>query len=186
MNSTDFDKMNSDINNDVKMNNVFRYKFTDDFTNDLYQFSKIHQYDERKVFKESWTNWVEDNRNIVDTEIRRLTNMNYEGDILEKMFKSARYYFRKKSTEKKEPQQRRVYIGAQKEFLDAMDDHIIKNMADSEYKPSNGFENFCKENIVVLEDEVNNLVKSGIMDAKKIHDKFKKTYKNRYFMLITK
>ena len=174
------------MNSDVKMNNVFRYKFTDDFTNDLYQFSKIHQYDERKVFKESWTNWVEDNRNIVDTEIRRLTNMNYEGDILEKMFKSARYYFRKKSTEKKEPQQRRVYIGAQKEFLDAMDDHIIENMADSEYKQSNGFENFCKENIVVLEDEVNNLVKSGIMDAKKIHDKFKKTYKNRYFMLITK
>ena len=40
---------------------------------------------------------------------------------LDKMFKSARYYFRKKGTEKKEPKRRCSYIGTAKELLDAMD-----------------------------------------------------------------
>jgi hypothetical protein len=117
------DLINSnDIDN--KINNIYRYKFTDDITNELYQFSKIHQYDDRKVFKEAWNIWVEDNRDIVDTEIRRLTIMNYEGDIIDKMFKSARYYFRKKSTVKKAPTERREYIGTHRDMLDAMDYHI--------------------------------------------------------------
>ena len=177
---------NIDNNIDNKINNIYRYKFTDDVTNELYQFSKIHQYDDRKVFKEAWNIWVEDNRDIVDTEIRRLTTMNYEGDILDKMFKSARYYFRNKTTEKKEPQKRRVYKGVQKELLDAMDVHISKSIKDTEYKPSNGFLDFCKKNMSVLQEEVNILVKSGFTDKTDIHDKIKKTYKNRYFMLITK
>ena len=43
---------------------------------------------------------------------------------MDKMFKSARYYFRKKSTEKKAPLERRDYGGTQKDMLDAMDYHI--------------------------------------------------------------
>ena len=165
------------------MTNIYRYKFTDDFTNNLHNFAKIHQYDERKVFKEAWNTWVEENTELVDTEVRRLSNMNYDGDVLEKMFKSARYYFRKKTTEKKEPQKRRAYIGVQKELLDAMDDYISQNMVE---KPSNGFEDFCNSNKMVIQVEVDNLVKSGVTDVEEIHDKIKKTFKNRYFMLISK
>ena len=165
------------------MTNIYRYKFTDDFTNELSNFSKVHQYDERKVFKEAWNTWVEENTELVDIEVRRLTNLNYDGDVLEKMFKSARYYFRKKSVEKKEPQQRRVYIGVQKELLDAMDDYISKNIVD---KPSDGFEDFCKSNQTVIHDEINNLIQNDVTDVDEIHDKIKKTFKNRYFMLISK
>ena len=165
------------------MTNIYRYKFTDDFTNELSNFSKIHQYDERKVFKEAWNTWVEENTELVDTEVRRLTNLNYDGDVLEKMFKSARYYFRKKSAEKKEPQQRRAYIGVQKELLDAMDDYISNNIVD---KPSDGFEDFCKSNQTVIHDEINNLIQNDVTDVDEIHDKIKKTFKNRYFMLISK
>ena len=165
------------------MTNIYRYKFTDVFTNELSKFSKIHQYDDRKVFKDAWNNWVDENTELVDTEVRRLSNMNYDGDVLEKMFKSARYYFRKKTTEKKEPQKRRAYIGVKKELLDAMDDYISQNMVE---KPSNGFEDFCNSNKMVIQYEVNNLVKSGVTDVEEIHDKIKKTFKNRYFMLISK
>ena len=165
------------------MTNIYRYKFTDDFTNELSNFSKVHQYDERKVFKEAWNTWVEENTELVDIEVRRLTNLNYDGDVLEKMFKSARYYFRKKSVEKKEPQQRRVYIGVQKELLDAMDDYISKNIVD---KPSDGFEDFCKSNQTVIHDEINNLIQNDVTDVDEIHDKIKKTFKNRYFILISK
>jgi hypothetical protein len=135
------------------------------------------------VFKDAWNNWVDENTELVDTEVRRLSNMNYDGDVLEKMFKSARYYFRKKTTEKKEPQKRRAYIGVQKELLDAMDDYISQNMVE---KPSNGFEDFCNSNKTVIQYEVDNLVKSGVTDVEEIHDKIKKTFKNRYFMLISK
>ena len=34
---------------------IFRYKFNDMFAEQLYEFSKIHQYDDRATFKEAWT-----------------------------------------------------------------------------------------------------------------------------------
>ena len=178
-------------NNDNKNNNennvsIYRYKFTDDFTKELYTFSKIHQYDHRKDFKEAWDIWIEDNDNLVDDEVRRLTNLGYDGDIIDKMFKSARYYFRKKNNENNEPQKRRVYIGVQKDLLDSMDEHIISNINNKDYKPSEGFSLFCKEKIELLKEEVNNLCKAGFTDHIEIKDKIKKTYKNRYFMLVTK
>ena len=166
--------------------NIYRYKFTNDFTNELYKFSKIHQYDHRKDFKEAWEIWIDDNSNLVDDEVRRLTNLGYNGDILDKMFKSARYYFRKKSTEKKEPVKRRIYVGSQKDLLEAMDDHIKCNISSGEFKPADGFDEFCKKNVDILKDQVNQLIRSGITDSNEIKAKIKKTYKNRYFLIISK
>ena len=188
-NDNEINKNNND--NDNKNNNennvsIYRYKFTDDFTKELYTFSKVHQYDHRKDFKEAWDIWIEDNDNLVDDEVRRLTNLGYDGDIIDKMFKSARYYFRKKNNEKNEPQKRRVYIGVQKDLLDSMDEHIISNINNKDYKPSEGFSLFCKEKIELLKEEVNNLCKAGFTDHIEIKDKIKKTYKNRYFMLVKK
>ena len=87
-------------------NLIYRFKFTEEFMEVLYEFSKIHQYDERKDFKEAWKIWVEENETIINQETTRLNDLGYKGDILDKMFKSARYYFRKKSSEKKQPTQR--------------------------------------------------------------------------------
>lgn len=176
---------NKNVSFDNKINvNIYRYKFSDDFVEELYKFSKIHQYEERKTFKESWNIWVEDNKELIDCETNRLKKMGYDGDILEKMYKSARYYFRKKSTEKKAPIERREYIPTSKELRDAMDYHIIKNIKNENYKPSDGFDDFCKNNIKLLTDEIKQICKSGIDDSLEIKNKFKKTYKNRYFMII--
>jgi hypothetical protein len=165
---------------------IYRYKFTNEFTNELFKFSKVHQYDHRKDFKEAWKLWMEDNENIVDEEVRRLTNLGYEGDIIDKMFKSARYYFRKKSTEKKAPAKRRTYVGSQKDLLEAMDQHIKSNILSQEFKPSDGFDEFCKKNIDILKEQVNMLCQTGFMDLNEIKAKIKKTYKNRYFLIISK
>ena len=43
--------------------NIFRYKFTDEFMEDLFKFSKIHQYDHRSVFKEAWIIWTQEKKN---------------------------------------------------------------------------------------------------------------------------
>jgi len=167
-------------------NTIYRYKFTEDFMVDLYKFAKIHQYDDRKDFKEAWLTWVEDNKNIVDEEMHRLLYLGYEGDILDKMFKSARYYFRKKSTEKKQPKQRRQYISVDRELLNAMDNHIEDNMYDDNYQPKTGFITFCKDNEILLKDVISKLYEQGEKNSRLIEDKIKKTYKNRYFMLVSK
>lgn len=167
--------------------NIYRYKFTQEFMNEIYQFAKIHQYDERKEFKEAWEVWTDINTELVNSEITRLTTLNYQGDIVDKMFKSARYYFRKKGTVKKEPVQRSSYVAINKDLLDAMDEHITKNITKKDYKPSNGFVDFCNANVSILKEEVSRLFEEeGIQkDAKVVEKKIKKTYKNRYFIIIT-
>jgi hypothetical protein len=107
---------------------IFRYKFSEPFVADLYNFAKIHQYDDRVGYKEAWGVWVEDNKELVSRECERLMSLEYDGDILDKMFKSARYYFRKKSTEKKAPATRREYVSLQKSVLEKMDRHIEQEL----------------------------------------------------------
>ena len=165
---------------------IFRFKFTENFMEELSDFSKIHQYDHRKDFKEAWVKWTQENADLVSKEVERLLALGYpnEEDIVDdKMFKSARYYFRKKSTVKAEPKQRRQYIGIDHEILERMDRHITNNIHNDDYKPKTAFVMFCKENEEVLKHSI---IKMSISDAKLIQDKIKKTYKNRYFMLTNK
>jgi hypothetical protein len=162
---------------------IYRFKFTEDFMGELYQFSKIHQYDERKDFKEAWKLWTEENQDIIDDETSRLNNLGYDGDVMDKMFKSARYYFRKKSIEKKQPRQRRQYISVNRELLYAMDNHIEENIFNTDYQPKTGFISFCKANEKILKETIAKIFEQGIKESEVIEDKIKKTYKNRYFML---
>lgn len=164
-------------------NVIYRFKFTEDFMEELYNFSKIHQYDERKDFKEAWKVWAEENEYIIEEETTRLTTLGYDGDVMDKMFKSARYYFRKKSTEKKEPKQRRQYISVTRELLDAMDRHIEENIFNQDYQPKTGFVSFCKANETILKESISKIFEQGVKESEIIEDKIKKTYKNRYFML---
>lgn len=174
-----------DENEENIIASIYRYKFTQDFMDELYKFSKVHQYDDRVAFKEAWKEWTEKEDELVESETTRLQELDYDGDILDKMFKSARYYFRKKSNVKPEPKARRKYIGVHKELLEKMDLHILRGLASEEYKPSDGFNNFCVNNVDSLKTEVGRLLENNI-DSDEIMKKIKKTYKNRYFMLINK
>ena len=156
---------------------IFRHKFSDEFAASLYQFAKIHQYDHRADFKEAWTIWTDDNEDLVATETRRLTNNGYDGDIPDKMFKSARYYYRKKSTEKKAPQDRRDYTSVSKDLKEAIDAHVRHFVG----KPSDGFADFCKTHQELLKTEIRSM---DTTNPTQIREKIKKTYKNRYFISI--
>jgi hypothetical protein len=168
---------------DNKTINIYRYKFSDSIIQLLYAFSKIHQYDDRSTFKEAWNSWLDENQEIVEYEIRRLNNLEYEGDVKDKMFKIARYYFRKKNAEKKEPKKRGSYISLNKALLEAIDHHIEVNVKLSNFKPSNGFDNFCNNHADPLKEEILRL-QEKMIDNETIKNKIKKTYKNRYFMLL--
>lgn len=172
----------------VDVISIYRFTFTENFMSELYQFSKIHQYDDRVAFQEAWKLWVDDNNELVNDETRRLTQLGYDGETLEKMYKSARYYFRKKSTEKKQPTERRKYVGLSKDFLESIDNHIRENMKSADYQPKTGFVQFCNENIPGLKAAIHQLLEHNrtTMNAKMIEAKIKKTYKNRYFVMVNK
>jgi hypothetical protein len=166
---------------EIEIPNIFRYKFSDSFIQILHEFSKIHQYDDRAAFKEAWTQWIADNDAEIKTETKRLIDLGYGGNVEGKMFKSSRYYFRNKSTEKREPAKRRQYIGMSPFLLAIMDEHISKTL---NTKPADSFVEFCRLQASVLDEEVQYLLKKGIQDKDEINSKIKKTYKNRYFIAI--
>ena len=81
---------------------TYRYKFSKDFLVNLKEFSRIHKFDESQVFKDSWEEWCKTNKTIIEQESNKLKADGYQGDVLVKMYKSARYYFKNKSNEKKQ------------------------------------------------------------------------------------
>ena len=163
---------------------IFRFKFSQPFIDEMYVFSKVHQYDSRHDFKDAWNTWTENNTELISNEKKRLENMNYQGDIMDKMFKSARYYFRKKSTIKKDPSERGLYVNLDKDLLYAMDEHINRNIsANIKMKPSDSVKEFQQINSEYIKEKTQYLCQEEGFDESMIENKIKKTYKNRYFMI---
>jgi hypothetical protein len=165
---------------------IYRFKLSEETIKEIYSFAKIHQYDDRLDFKEAWVDWIKENEELIEDEKNRLLSLGYEGNVIDKMFKSARYYFRNKSNIKTIPKKRRNYISVPRELLDAMDNHIQENIYNEDYQPKTGFCEFCETNDNLLKEVVSKIIESGINDKKIIEDKLKKTYKNRYFTLTNK
>ena len=167
-------------------NNVFRFKFSDIIIEHMKEFARIHKFDERNDFKEAWDLWTQTNADIITDESKRLTNIGFTGDINDKMYKSVRYYYRKKSNIKHEPKQRRKYTSIGKDVLVIIDRHITNNIEQNEdFKPSEGFSDFIKNNTEVIEPTFGKLEGEGL-GKEEIDNKFKKTYKNRYFIIKNK
>ena len=209
----------------TKTKKTFRFEFESDIMELIERFAIVHQYDERKMYKEQWNSWYNENKEQMEREIERMNDIGYVGDVKDKMFKAGRYYFRKKNIKNKEEQaetqaethaetqvetqaqvketinndikphvvnpavvvtekKRRNYITMLEATLVAMDEHIKLSLAtDADFKPSDGYSEFCEKNVLVLRTEIQRMVADNIMDKKDIADKIKKTYKNRYYML---
>ena len=186
---------------------TYRYKFENDFTDELSYFAKLHQYDDRHSFKEAWEKWImePDIKSKIDAEIQRLSENGAEGDIMDKIFKSARYYYRKKLTTQTEAKDRKVYIRLSENILKAMDTHILeqckKNVVSSTSKnesvkmidisPAEAYQYFCENKREEISKEVQLLIgqtktKPETNSWMEISNKFKKTYKNRYFIIRSK
>jgi len=175
--------INANIDEKINVNiNVFRYNFDETVMDHLTVFAKLHQYDDRKTYKESWKLWAEENDELIKDEIKRLHDLGYEGDASDKMYKAARYYFRKKSNVKTDAKKRRKYITMDHELIQAMDNHITRNVGNDTYTPSSGYSDFCALYINLIRDEINRMVELKL-HTDDITIKFKKTYKNRYFII---
>ena len=165
---------------------VLRFKFTQDVMDSILGFAKLHQYDDKTSYKEAWDEWKDENEDMIARESSRLTELGYSGSVINKMYKSGRYYFRTKSMEKTEPRKRRKYVSMSKDIISKMDEHINMHMGHDEFTPANGYENFCKSYVVDLKEEITRIVATGDITSEDIVLKIKKTYKNRYFQITTK
>ena len=162
---------------------IYRHKFSPKFLEYLKEFSRIHRYDTADAFKDNWEIWCDENKDIIEEERTKLKEQGYDGKVLVKMYKSARYYFKTKSNKKTEPIKRRNYIGLDSEFRDLMDSHIENVCVRREMKPSDGFVDFMDQ--VIYVDKINTetvRLKSYNFKQEEIFAKMKKTYKNRYFI----
>ena len=191
---------NNDNNDNHHKGRVLRFEFSSAMIKLMKAFTEVHQYDDRKTYKEAWTAWLltEDAAALLKTEVERLTDLGYKGDVADKLFKSGRYYFRQKTcgfpnlslhADPMCPKQvgalvaPRKYVLLNRDLLNVMDTHIECGLRFAEYTPAGGFAEFCKLNVDSYRDEVARL--SELMTTgEAVHDKLKKTYKNRYFMIV--
>lgn len=183
---------------------VYRFNFRPEFVAMVYKFSHIHQYDSCADFKEAFTKWEETNEAVITAETQYLEGIGYIGDFRTKVFKSARYYFRKKSSgelildldgldggeggcEEKgdvtKPKQKKS--GARKRYTSIDYDLATKI---TEYleefhglKPSDGFNGFYELYRHEVDAEVLRLEVDGDCEAGSGILKIKKTFKNKHF-----
>lgn len=172
---------------------IFRYQFTDVLMHHLREFSLIHQFDDNQSFQEAWKEWVKENECMVNVEVERMKEMGYKGNVMDKMYKSARYYYKNKTSivKRNSPsnfykspslienrQKRKTYVGVPSSLLVAMDAHMPSHLA---LKPQASFIHFCKRNEPLVKNAIFVLLDTKHMALDEIAGKIKKTFKNRYF-----
>jgi len=165
----------------AKSNPIFRFKFNDSVVELIHGFAKLHQFDDRHTFKEAWERWSEANYEQLSLEEKRLKDLGYSGNMYDKMYKSARYYFRKKEDIRPKPKERKKYIGLDRDVLNNMDNHI--QQGDCSESPAQSFQSYCLENGELIKREATRLLQTSDLTPQEITHKFKKTYKNRYFQM---
>lgn len=197
------------------MTQVFRIVFSKSIKEPLYEFSKIHKGDKIQEFKEAWSEWCDEHNDELKEEYdyqlgRGVNSNNVSFDtMLQKLFVSARYYYRKCPSVKETRQSdntrsdrlkessssddslnnekalqkrrlRKPYIKIDKTLLEFMDDHIEYEFMYTSPKPSQSYYQFYDEYQYNIATEIVRLRTLGITKNQALN-KIKKTYKNRFY-----
>ena len=100
----------------MTLTKTYRFKFNEEITSILNQFSKLHMHDDKYLQSSIGSYGFLENIDIIKEE-SRLIEAGYDGDINDKLYKSARYYYRKKTQKKdQQKQKRREYVCVSGEF----------------------------------------------------------------------
>lgn len=135
-----------------------KYVFSQDLSVHLHGFSKIHCKEPLKIFKQGWNAWIQTPviHDLICQEIGRIRANHFVGPdeaIMEKMYTSARFYYRKKEKKdgslkdsssikddnkkdddecdnNKKDDNKKIYIGFSNTFIQIMDIEIKKIILD--------------------------------------------------------
>jgi len=172
---------------------ILHFNFSDELSDHLTYFATLHRYDDRKAFKENWQKWIAEPEiaECIVNESSKLTQDGYSGDITGKMFKSVRYYYRKKPMNPEPTQKKRkVYEAIGKETLEDMDRHILHRIGlafdlTEVADPSSSESNEAKNNKKALTpaESFKDYYSSIPTENAANEAKYKKTYKNRFYIM---
>ena len=165
----------NDLNKTIVLKQ-YHFNYSESFATKLSEFAKAHLEDKSKEFKLAWKEWTKTNEEMVETEIERMKQDGYSGSVEEKMYFSARYYYRKKAMKEKdetiipEPSSlpvRKKYELLDKTILVQMNQHVLSQMCKLQnITPSIAFADYCEKYKTENED-----------------NRIKKTYKNLYWRI---
>jgi hypothetical protein len=69
-------------------------------------------------------------------------------------------------------------------IIQAMDTHLRELINNKDFKPALAYDQFCDQHVDLLRKEIGRLVlENSTITGDKLSAKFKKTYKNRHFIL---
>jgi len=166
---------------------TFRHTFSKPLMQVLGEFSKKHHEEDRKTFKRSWEQWIgqSDIELLLNDEIKSLRASGFEGDVLDKMFKSTRYYFLKKIGSEKDSvkKERKSYVGLNKSVLEHMDLHIKEHLGS---RPEDAYNNYCNQYTEQIKGEIQEMADETGDSIEDVYKKYKKTYKNRFYVMSSK
>jgi hypothetical protein len=75
---------------------VFRHEFSAECFTLLKEFARTNVQLPRKAYKQAWEQFTDANAEFISQETARLADAGYTGDVLVKMFKTAKYYLTKR------------------------------------------------------------------------------------------
>jgi hypothetical protein len=178
---------------------VFRFKLSNNVFNNIREFSRIHQHDDRVTFKESWQTWTDDNKTLIENETQRLSDIGFGSNMNEKMFRTAKYYFVKKTfnstnnnnttvaTVATDNNNTKKYITISHTFLNCISGQIEKNIGNDSFTPAKGYKHFIEHFNDNITQEIA-LIKEKTPDISNddCNIKIKKTYKNKFYQYTNK
>lgn len=167
---------------------TYRFKLTSELTTAIKAFSLKHKNASSSDFKTSFELWEKSNNELICLEERRLLNLGYAGDFKDKIYKSARYYYKNKletngaKTVSKDERPSIKYIPRNPMFLEFIENYIHKH----DMKQSQLYKQFINEgdSIIVyeIENEMNRL-KTFQLTNKESFQKIKKQFNNAYYKI---
>lgn len=183
--------------------NTYRFNISNELKELIINFVRNHRFDTTEEFQKSWEEFIDYNDEIIIQERNMLKANGYNGCVDNKLYKSARFYYLNKvlqekksvsecrvdppirriiNTDKQGGKMKRKYTTVSDDFKDCIDAHIEEIVArtSNKSKPSECYEDFCLNNVEKIKDEINLLIAKGF-ETGRISNKFKKTYKNRFF-----
>jgi hypothetical protein len=97
--NSNINNSNGNDNNNNNKGRVLRFEFSNAMIESTMTFTEVHRYDDRKTYKEAWAQWLahDEIAAMIKSEVARLRDLGYKGDVADKLFKSGRYYFRQKT-----------------------------------------------------------------------------------------
>ena len=165
----------------------YRFDFTKDVAGLMYSFTKEHRDETAKNFRANWNEWINrgDVKRILTTECELLLNQGFKGDAWDKMYKSARYYYKKQPSDiasKHQAKQKgkkhtnRFSLN----FLQMIDNNISKHILQQKSQIVL-FNEFCVTMSYEIIKELRIIKTERGEIPEDIKEKLKKTYKNQYY-----